>query len=53
MLPDIGLIIGLYVLTRYVNFIEEKSWLVKILSILFLLMTISLMGDLLTKGTVK
>lgn len=51
MLPDIGIIIGLYVITRYCQFIREKN--VWVFSLICLILTIIIMGDLITKGTVK
>jgi len=55
MLSEIGLILALYVITRYLSFLlrkyqREEHFAVKIISFLFLLITIFLAFDLLIRG---
>jgi len=56
MIPDIGIMVGLYVITRMLSLLFRKdaraeSVAVKIFAVITILATILSLGDLLTRGT--
>ena len=58
MIPDIGLIVGFYVLTRMVSFVTRKesrveSTLVKIMAVITILVTLTCLVDLFLHGTTQ
>jgi hypothetical protein len=58
MIPDIGLMIGAYIITRMFSFLTrkgqmEESLVVKIFAIITMLLTFVVVIDLFTRGTSK
>ena len=58
MLPDIGIMIGCYILVRMISFLSrkenrEEAKLVKVLAIICILVTLVCMADLLLSGAPK
>lgn len=51
MIPEIGIMIGLYVITRYCQFIKKGE--VSIFSLIAMIFTILILADLLFRGVVK
>ena len=55
MIPDIGLMIGIYVITRMISFLTRKgdraeSIVVKVLAVITVLVTVICVADLLMHG---
>ena len=55
MIPDIGLMVGAYVVTRMVSFLTRKgnmaeSVVVKVLAVITVLVTVICVADLLMRG---
>lgn len=55
MLPDIGLMVGAYIITRMVSFLTRKdqrleSGVVRVLSIVTIAISVIVMADLLSRG---
>ena len=55
MIPDIGLLIGAYVVTRMVSFLtrkgdREESIVVKVFAVITVLVTVTCVADLLLRG---
>lgn len=55
MIPDIGLMIGVYIITRMVSFLTRRedraeSVIVKFLAVITILVTVICLADLLMRG---
>lgn len=55
MLPDIGLMVGVYIVTRMVSFLTRQDQraevgIVKILAVITIVVTLIALGDLLLRG---
>ncbi len=56
MIPDIGVMIGAYIITRMISFLTRKeqraeSFIVKVLAVITIIVTVVVIIDLFSKGT--
>ena len=52
MIPDIGIIIGTYVIVRMVSFLtrSQESWIVRVLSLLGIIIVLISLADILLRN---